>query len=331
MGIAAYHFLHWNYAFTLHSLGTFGVYVFFILSAVTMMMRYEGDFRQSIQAGALAAFYRNRFARLVPLLALVSVLSAHWALGHGELLSDQAARTLLTATGAMGLHLPGFLSNATGAWSLGIEAVFYVIFPIVALLVAQASAWLIALSVVVLIVFQQATLFVISDLPDTQFWHYYITPITFAPFFALGILIFKVPLKEHPANIWLALLAMGALAGYTQVFPVMLWHSPVHYLVVTIIAAATVALAYRGKVPARLTRLASFLGDISYALYLTHWFAHRIASNVASTFDAPAFVLPLILIVAAPLIAWLCFHFFERPARDFLRSKGSRREILPAR
>ena len=115
VGVAVYHFLAWNHDITLHSLGTFGVYLFFILSAVTMMLRYQQDFSASIQADKLTAFYRNRLARLIPLLALVSILSAHWALGQGATLADQTARTLLTATGAMALHLPGYISNATGA------------------------------------------------------------------------------------------------------------------------------------------------------------------------------------------------------------------------
>lgn len=330
-GIAAYHYLAWNHSITLHSVGTFGVYVFFVLSAVTMMIRYENDFRGAIRAETLVAFYRNRVARLVPLLALVSVLSAYWAMTHGDSFTNQAARTLLTATGAMGLHLPGFLSNATGAWSLGIEAVFYVAFPIVALLVAQANARQVALSLVVLVAFQQAALFAISDLPDAQFWHYYITPVTFAPFFALGILIFKAPIKQRDANIWLSLAALAVLAGYTQAFPVVLWRSPIHYLIMTAVAAAAVAFAYRGAVPSYMARVATFLGDISYALYLTHWFAHRIASSLVYDYGAPAFLMPVIFLIVAPLLAWLCFRFFERPARDFLRSKLSRGQILPAR
>lgn len=219
VGVAAYHFLHWNYSITLHSLGTFGVYVFFILSAVTMMMmRYESAFYAAIRADVLLAFYENRIARLLPLLALVSLLAACWWVSRGDAVANQAARAILTATGTMGLHLPGFVSNATGAWSLGIEAVFYVVFPIVALLAARASAARCAITVVVFLAFQQAAIFLIADMPLAQFWNYYITPVIFAPFFAIGILIHKAPVSDRAANIWIALAAMIILAGYTQIF-----------------------------------------------------------------------------------------------------------------
>lgn len=73
VGVAVYHFLAWNEIAHIQSMGTFSVYLFFILSALTMMMVYGDRFRDSIKLDDIKAFYRNRVARLIPLLAGIAL------------------------------------------------------------------------------------------------------------------------------------------------------------------------------------------------------------------------------------------------------------------
>lgn len=111
-GVAIYHFLAWNEIAHIQSMGTFSVYLFFVLSSLTMMMVYGDRFKGSIEVGAVQSFYLNRVARLIPLLAAVAILST--------IVAGVSAATLakagLTATGLFGLHMPGFLSASVGAW-----------------------------------------------------------------------------------------------------------------------------------------------------------------------------------------------------------------------
>src|SRR5262249_54537957 len=83
VGVSAYHFTYSN-GLDIQSLGTFGVYVFFVLSGLTMMLVYGGQFSKWIPEDDLITFYWNRIARIMPLLAaasLVSLLLAASSLG----------------------------------------------------------------------------------------------------------------------------------------------------------------------------------------------------------------------------------------------------------
>jgi len=48
LGIAVYHFLYVAHGIAVESLGTFGVYLFFVLSGVTMMLFYGSTFSSAI-------------------------------------------------------------------------------------------------------------------------------------------------------------------------------------------------------------------------------------------------------------------------------------------
>ena len=50
-GVAVYHFLVWNEIADIQSMGTFSVYLFFVLSALTMMMVYGDRFSGTMDVG----------------------------------------------------------------------------------------------------------------------------------------------------------------------------------------------------------------------------------------------------------------------------------------
>ena len=220
LGVAVYHYLHWATGRQVESLGTFTVYVFFILSGLTMMYVYAASFRDGISPGMARTFYLRRFARLFPLLAAVSVASlvVNAVILHMSA-PDEAARTLLTASGLFGLHMPGFLAIAPGSWSLGIEAIFYAVFPVVAMAAGRARLSTLVAVVGGLLIAQHALLYLLRDmLADYQrFWDYYTSPLTFAPFFAIGILAYRVKLPIGAMNLLVALALLAAL-GLFSVF-----------------------------------------------------------------------------------------------------------------
>jgi peptidoglycan/LPS O-acetylase OafA/YrhL len=105
-----------------------------------------------------------------------------------------ATNAFLTGSGLFALQLPGYLSNVVGAWSLGIEIAFYAVFPIVCLLANNARLRTLLIVVATLIVAQQALLLLLQRMATedpTRFWHYYTTPLMFAPFFAAGIVVYR--------------------------------------------------------------------------------------------------------------------------------------------
>jgi peptidoglycan/LPS O-acetylase OafA/YrhL len=326
VGIATYHYLDQRGIAHLQSLGTFGVYVFFVLSALTMMLAYAPDFSRQIERDDLLAFYRNRAARILPLLVAVS-LASFAVRGATEslplhALEGQLALALLTGSGLFGLHLPGFLSNTTGAWSLGIEAGFYLVFPVLCLCFARASMRAVIAAIVVTLFGQQAVIALLARMavehPD-EWWIRYTLPLTYAPFFLAGIAVWRAGRQSAPsAAPFLA--ACGCLTGiavFSAATGSDVRTSTAAYLVLSALAAGAVYFSFKSRLPDRLNIIAGFLGNISYALYLTHPFALALVStlHLPPQLDAPVFALAALTTAAA------VYAGFEAPMRRRLRGR----------
>jgi len=321
IGVAGYHYLSWEHGVAIESAGAFLVYVFFTISALTLMMVHAGDFAREIDFAKALDFYQRRVARILPLLSGVALFAA--ILGSvlsGSMQIGTFARAYLTGSTLFGLQMPGLISNVVAAWSLGIESVFYLVFPVIALLANNVRLRTIVFATILLIAGQQATILLIHGEQSPTFWFYYANPLVFSPFFALGIIIYFRPLPVHAANFWLSVLALAAIAGFSVITPMDVYRNPAVYLFLTALTGGAVLTAYSAVVPGWITGVGGVLGDISYALYLTHWFSYRLSDSIAARLGIEG-LQPLIFIFVAPTAAYLLFRYFERPMRDLLRSR----------
>ena len=317
VSVTAYHYAGWNYSIWIESVGAFGVYMFFTLSSITMMMVYGERFGSSITVDPLRAFYLNRVARLIPLLTLVALFFLAYNAWQGSPFADNWARAFLTATGLFGLSAPGFLSSATGAWSLGIEFAFYLVFPLIALAANAAKNRALVVTLLVLVLAQQAALSVITL--EELWWPLYATPLTFAPFFAAGILAAR---DQSSPKLWRLAFA-GALLlvvfSFSMVTDVHIYRDRLAHTALMAISCLAVWAAYRAKVPAFMVPIGIFLGEISYALYLTHWISDYFAGKIVSRLGLSADLKVWIFLFGAPTAAYVVFRLFEMPANMAIR------------
>ena len=88
-------------------------------------------------------FLATRWLRLAPLyLLLCVVFIAMLALRNGALADQLFTRLLLNATFGFGFRDPAIWALLIGGWSLGIEFLYYLAFPLVALLLPRRPlAW----------------------------------------------------------------------------------------------------------------------------------------------------------------------------------------------
>lgn len=327
LGIAVYHRLAWSGDVHLYSLGTFGVYLFFILSALTMMLVYERTFAGGIAFDDVAAFFRNRFARILPLLLVVAILwFAYLTVSLGY---DPAvlARAILTSTGLMALTPPGFTSTVTGAWSLAIELQFYLVLPLLALCFARLRFWHMGLICAAAVAAQQLYLFSIAQ--ETEYWVLYTNLLTFAPFFLMGFLIHKAGAEKRRGALVLSLTAFALIAVYSLLWPGDTKQYGLSFLILTGMAFASVYFAYQSRLPAQFIGLASLLGNLSYGVYLIHPFVSLAANKLTIFFGLGAgltFAAYLALVLAG---AWVVYYGFEKPARQILRAKPRSLSTLP--
>ncbi|MBV0911937.1 acyltransferase family protein [Anianabacter salinae] len=322
VAVACYHFATWNYGLTIESAGAFGVYIFFILSALAMMISHAERFHHSIDAEGLYDFFAKRIARILPLLMLVALAMFLRAAVRGQPMDSALPQAILTGTAAFGFHLPGYLSNAVGAWSLGIEAMFYVVFPLVALAMARISSAQLAAATLAAILFQQLLMWVIAPLGQPDHWYFYATPLTFAPFFAFGLWAWRIGPADDPRMFWAALAALVFVLAFSIVDGRDIYRAPLAYLGLSALSAIVVMAAFRARCPAMLARLAVWLGEISYALYLTHWFTNEVVTRlVARLGEVPAALHLAIFLAVAMTVAAATYRLFERPARVLIRRR----------
>lgn len=310
VSVATYHYLAWEHEFIISSMGTFGVYTFFVLSAVVLLHTHAEEFRGSISRSCLLKFYVLRFARVVPLLAATTLLGMAFVhFQQGATFDYMWKKSFLTASGLFALHMPGILSTTTGAWSLGIEIFFYLLFPVLALICSGMSTRAIALCVAFLLFAQYALLKSLPEPSAPEFWGQYTMPLTFAPFFGAGFLIYRSTRSSSYLNLGLSMLCLSLLFGFSLMFRQSVFASGSTYLALTGLAGGAVYFAWSAKLPSLLLPLAMFLGNISYSLYLTHWIAFEVAKKSGVTAIFP---------VIAVSIAYFSWKFIERPARQFL-------------
>lgn len=334
LGVAGYHYLNWAYGLDVQSVGTFYVYTFFILSALTLTMVHSREFSGSVSFDDLRRFYIKRCARILPLLAGIALFGAvEGSLRSGSWQFGTFAKAFLTGSTLFGLQLPAMMSSVVAAWSLGIEAVFYLVFPIAALAFANmrpAGWWGM---VAILILAQQCAIYLISGSDGATFFFHYANPLVFAPFFAIGIGLTRIEFQQGSRYLVLAVLCLAAVPAIWLVFPVRVTTTPLMYLLLTAIAATAVLASRFAAIPRALQKAAAYLGEISYSLYLTHWYSFRLTTWAAAELQLNDAIRMCLFAAVSLAVATAVTTLFERPAQALiLHGLGiaPKRPIIPA-
>jgi len=143
LAVGVYHLLMWLEFVEWHSLGSYGVYLFFVLSGASLVFTY-GD-RFSKNEFVFWKFLGMRYARLAPLYIVLMLLVLPWKIIKGGLTVALAKNFFLNGFFVFGFFDPAINSMLIGGWSLGIEFVYYFLFPLVAYFVLKRNASIILL------------------------------------------------------------------------------------------------------------------------------------------------------------------------------------------
>jgi len=126
-GIMTYHMYLYNFgevdsSSVLAKIKIFGVAIFYILSGLTLYIVNIN--RLFFTRTDLTDFYVKRFFRIIPLLWLVTLLT----IAIEYRFDLPLTKALLNFSVVPGIIRPGFFL-ANGAWSIGNELFFYLLFP----------------------------------------------------------------------------------------------------------------------------------------------------------------------------------------------------------
>jgi peptidoglycan/LPS O-acetylase OafA/YrhL len=315
--------------------GSEGVIIFFVISgfliATNSMQRWG-----SLGTIDVRAFYVRRASRIVPcLVALVVILSA-LDLGHVPDYVIRPPQSLPHAVAsAFGLYLNwyeahmGYLpANWDVLWSLSIEEVFYLGFPLVCLLLRKD--WILA-PVLALLALSQAP--ALKSIVGNPIWR----EKAYLPGMAgiaAGVLaaIVAADLASNKRKLRIALLVFGACGVFADLgFEDNLFHWIGFWVLFLLtISAACLVLGFHLQTRAvpgwslRGTGWLQSFGRLSYEIYLTHMFVVLAVVRIFKMSHAGIrwgvlWYLPAIGL--AWVLGWLVAKYFSGPCERLLRQR----------
>jgi peptidoglycan/LPS O-acetylase OafA/YrhL len=310
--------------------GYLGVDVFFILSGFILAIVYAD---LAPRVGAIAAFLTRRLFRVYPLnFALMVCIGlnawAHGRIGAGWFDMHYFVPYLLMIESL--LPGPSHVGWLPTNWSVGIEILLYIAFPVAAFTLRRTRSRLLwaplaALAISECII-QHAWLARTDGMAGF---------LRGAVAFGLGAVMAAL-WRRRPAPRRLIVACMEVLpfaAALVCLLQQRVWPVPL------LAAVSIAALAWQSGPLARLlsTRLAVWLGDISYSIYLVHglilgdWSGIWLASARAALPEPYATIAWGLLITGATLaVSALTYYAIERPARAYGARLATSRRIVAA-
>jgi peptidoglycan/LPS O-acetylase OafA/YrhL len=251
-----------------------GVHLFFVLSAFSLMHSTEHTMGR---ATWVSEYFVKRFFRIAPLYYSIMAIMVFWPVLRSGVWSVDAEAVLLNLTFTFGFT--PWKGIVLAGWSVGVEMLFYVVFPIL-LLTIRTRVGALVLVAICLLVGQVARTVLDAHFANTmtiyQFnWGYF----TFAAnigFFALGVYAYRVvhtvDCDAVMCRIWLpaaTLLLLGVLL-FTNISGILrtAWHANIVLWGFVFALLSIWQSARPGRWSAN--RVFEYLGERSYSLYLLH-------------------------------------------------------------
>ena len=320
--------------------GFLGVDIFFVISGYVITKSLQRS-RQQGPRTMLSNFYKRRIKRLFPALALCLIITsiAITIVNPEPLLS---LRTGLTATiGASNIYL---FKNSTNyfaqtselnpflhTWSLGVEEQFYLVYPIIFWIChnknqSKNNALSFGYILLTLVALSLAAYFYVSSTNTDA--AYFLMPFRFWEMAAGCLLccntsIFKPKGFSSIINEYITAAICASL--------IYLFFAPISTITTTTILTVTSTCLFIGfsQKSIRIKRVMShqlltYIGVISYSLYLWHWSVLSIARwSIGVTPQTTPALVAIICILSIG-----SFHFVEQPLRHKPWGHTSNKELM---
>lgn len=327
----------YHFGFGAFSGGFVGVDVFFVISGflITSII-----FRE-ISAGrfSFVDFWARRARRIIPALSvmMLAALVVGWMLMPASDYSQlgRAVRyQAMFVSNILFMRQDGYFNPASDfkpllhTWSLSVEEQYYIIFPLLmVLLIRYLRHWRLALLGLLVVSFA-LNVWVIKRQPDAAF---FLLPMR-AWELLCGAMLAVIPVSERRVSSWVyqVVSLLGLVAVLYAIFAFDKYTLFPGWAAVLPVLGATAMIWANGHASTLVGRLLSMplmvaVGLISYSWYLWHWpvfvYANAVSIDGMQTFEAGSWV---ILTLA---LAWLSWRWVEMPFRE-KRLLAGRKPVL---
>lgn len=314
--------------------GRFGVQLFFLISAVTIMLSWSK--RNTIEYRPARNFYIRRLFRIVPMFWIGALFYVYWS-QHG-VTWKQILSTLLFVH----IWTPGTVNAAVvpGGWSIGVEMTFYILVPAIARVVRGIRAAVCVTGAALLfmaIANRLGASCLYQGLPSDE--HSSIDNFLFfwfpsqLPVFLIGITLFWMLQKKEWMNQlrfgYRCALTVGAAVGMMILFSYRMpsFFSP-QVIYALLFSPLIAALSVRPYI-IFVNPFTCGLGVISYSCYLTHFFVLSISAHLLKSVAFSANVktdgtlrflcLSTLSLLGTIVLSYMMYRWVERPGIDIGR------------
>lgn len=320
--------------------GFVGVDLFFVISGFLIIGSLVREVERTGTVGLLS-FYVRRVRRLLPaasVVIVVTTLLSFFVLPDSQLrrnLGDAVASSLQVANWRFALGPDSYAQATAGVspfqhfWSLAIEEQFYIVVPllllVIALVVRRAGLRLTQTVVIVLVALAAASLLWSVVQTSQNLGIAYFSTLTRAWELVLGgvaaLLLRRIAVTHATSSVlgWGGLvLILGSSLLLTTAMPF-----PGALALLPVLGGVMLLAAGGAQRPGAVTavlqvRPLTWVGDVSYSLYLWHWpvivLALALWGPTLGRVDGP------LVIVVSLVLAGLSERFVERPFRGSLRA-----------
>lgn len=324
--------------------GFLGVDIFFVISGFLITRHLVTSFQN--KNFSIWYFYDRRIRRILPALTVVVIITTFvlWFV----LLPFPEFRRFSESIASVGLIAPNMYFwrvvgyfNESGSvpllhtWSLGIEEQFYLLWPtILGLILKLKSTWLkgkIQLTVIILIALASLIYSQYLAVHSTQSAFYWL-PSRAWELLAGSILGFNYQLLNRVNPKVSRLLSNIGLLTIVISFAVFNERMPLPGFLALIPIVATTVLIYSNcnnqelnssfAIKILTSKIAIWIGLISYSLYLWHW---PIIVGLRIVYDELTIAQSIAVIISSFVLAYLSWRFIEQPLR---KVKASTKQVI---
>ncbi|MFD1255837.1 acyltransferase family protein [Mucilaginibacter terrae] len=309
--------------------GGSGVTLFFVISAFTLC--YTLQFQQK-ENRYLLKFYMRRIFRILPLYYAWFLLMLYISMGFRGLFAHKFILLLYAVFGYN--FVPGHQEGLVAAsWTLGIEMIFYLIFPLVFHYVKSIRGALMFLALTLIIAWSHTQFIkhlIGAGILQSDSYKINLSFFHQLPVFALGMVCYFIYVdviknKDVSLKIHLILLSTGAILFFLLPYVIApylpsgtgLYFTAINY---------TILFLGLSKIPVKLivNKVTVFFGLLSYSLYLNHpQIVMRLNKTYIKIYDyagnsgvALVCCILLTLVIVVPL-SYLTYRFIEQPCINY--------------